>query len=100
MVYQSADKAKEAFRSFIKSTSGEELRGFGDEAYMWGWDDSDIVLRRGRYLIYVNTWAVVEDDADARSLTEPQLRSRQKSEQQRIGKEFARQLLDVELPSN
>ena len=100
VVYQSADKAKEAFRSFIKSTSGEELRGFGDEAYMWGWDDSDIVLRRGRYLIYVNTWAVVEDDADARSLTEPQLRSRQKSEQQRIGKEFARQLLDVELPSN
>ena len=99
-VHQSVDKAKEEVRSFVKSARGEELRGFGDEAYTLGMESSNIVMRRGRYVIYVNTWAVVEDDADARSLTEPQLRSRQKSEQQRIGKEFARQLLDVELPSN
>lgn len=101
VVHQSTDKAKEEVRSFVStSLRPEHLKGFGEEAYTLGMESSDIIMRRGRYVIYVNTWAVVEDDADARSLTEPQLLSRRKSEQQRIGKEFARQLLDVELPSN
>lgn len=97
-VNESVQTAKDELKHFVQSVRAPEaLNGFGDEAYASGLESSDIVLRRGRYVIYVNTFAEVEGDADAATLSRSDRSQRRKTEQQRIGKEFARHMTEVEL---
>jgi len=97
-VNQSVQTAKDELRHFVQSVRGPEaLKGLGDEAYTSGLESSDIVLRRGRYVIYVNAFAEVEGDADSATLTRSERSQRRKTEQQRLGKEFARRATEVEL---
>jgi hypothetical protein len=98
-VGQSAEEAKNSLLNFLKyKREVKELRGLGDDAYSFGVDSCDVVLRRGRYLLYVSTVADVEGDPDARTITKAELSSRRKSERQKIGKDFARLLATVDLP--
>lgn len=97
-VHNYDQEAKDELKHFVQSVRGPEaLKGFGDEAYTSGLESSDIVLRKGRYVIYINTFADVEGDSDAASLTRAERNQRRKTEQQRIGKEFAKYLVEVEL---
>ena len=73
----------------------KQLTEIGDEAFASGLYDSNMTLRRGRYVIYVSTVVYVEDDADARNLSEAELETRRKSEVQRITREFAKQLSSI-----
>ena len=97
-VNQSVQTAKDELKHFVQSVRGPEaLKGFGDEAYTSGLESSDIVLRRGRYVIYINTFAEVEGDTDAATLTRSERSERRKTDQQRISKEFARHVIETEL---
>ena len=98
-IRESVEDAKKEIRSFLQfRREPQELSGFGDEAFAPERDGPDIVLRRGRYVIYVSTVADIDSEADARNLSKAELETRRKSEIQRIGKEFARQLSSIELP--
>lgn len=93
-IRQSVEDAKKEIRSFLQfRREPQELTEFGDEAFVPERDGSDIVLRRGRHVIYINTR--VEDDADAQNLSERE--TQRKAEVQRIGKEFAKQLSAIQL---
>jgi cell fate (sporulation/competence/biofilm development) regulator YlbF (YheA/YmcA/DUF963 family) len=97
-IHESAEDAKAEIRNFLQfKREPQELRGFGDEAFVTDPDGSDIVLRRGRYVIYISSLANVENDSDARKLSKVEREARQKTEVQRIGKEFAKQLSSIEL---
>ena len=97
-IRESVADAKKEFRSFLQfRREPQELTGFGDEAFAPERDGSDVVLRRGRYVIYISTVAEVESDSDARNLSPVELETRRKTEVQRIGKEFAKQLSSIEL---
>src|SRR5438128_8870092 len=89
--YKTSQDAQEAFRGFLKyQIEREDLKGFGDEAYCWGYALANVSLRRGKYLVYVSTYAEVDSDADARMLTKSQRIEREKSEMKRWSQEFAR----------
>ena len=97
-VRQSVEDAKKEIKSFLQfRRDPEQLSGFGDEAFAPERDGSSIVVRRGRYVIYISTVAEIESDADARNLSEVELAARRKSEVKRIGREFAKQLSSIEL---
>jgi hypothetical protein len=97
-IRQSVEDAKKEIRSFLQfRREPQELTGFGDEAFAPERDGSNIVLRRGRYVIYISTVADIDSEADARNLSKAELETRRKTEVQRIGKEFARQLSSIEL---
>lgn len=97
-IRESAEDAKKEIRGFLQFRhEPQELNGFGDEAYVTEPNGSDIVLRRGRYVIYISSLADVENDSDARNLSKVEREARQKAEVHRIGKEFARQLSSIEL---
>lgn len=97
-VRQSVEDAKKEIRSFLQfRREPEQLSGFGEEAFAPERDGSDVVLRKGRYVIYISTVADIEGDADERNLSEVELAARRKSEVKRIGKEFAKQLSLIEL---
>jgi hypothetical protein len=74
-----------------------KLSGFGDEAFAPERDGPSIVLRRGRFVIYINTIADVESDPDAQILSRVEREARQKAEVHRIGREFAKQLSSIDL---
>ena len=98
-VRESPDDAKKEIRSYLQfRRETEELTGFGDEAYAPERNGPQIVLRKGRYVIYVSTIAHVEEDAEAQYLSQVELATLRQSEVQRITKEFARLLSSVELP--
>jgi hypothetical protein len=97
-IRESPEDAKKEVRSFLQSRQeAQRLTGIGDEAFLSGFDDSHIVLRKGRCVIYVSTYVEIESYADARNLSQVELAARRKSEVQRITKEFARLLSSVEL---
>jgi hypothetical protein len=88
-VRATADDAKNEVREALRYRKGiEQLIGFGNEAYDSGINGSNIVLRRGRYVIYININAEVDADEDARMLSRSQREEKRKSEVQRIRKEF------------
>jgi hypothetical protein len=93
---KSAEGARQSVQGFVRDTKEAELlRGFGDEAYVWGYRGSDLVVRRGRTVIHINANAFVEDDPDARALSEPERRAREYSEIRRLPKEFAKHLVSA-----
>lgn len=97
---KSADEARRSLQGFVKDTKEAQfLKGFGDEAYAWGFEGSDIVVRRGRYIIYINAGASVDEDPDARALSRSERRAREYSEMKRLTKEFAKYMVDaIDLP--
>ncbi|HEX7721295.1 MAG TPA: hypothetical protein VF397_04000, partial [Pyrinomonadaceae bacterium] len=50
--YDSANQAQETMQPFIKyMRQKEELKGFGEDAYAWGYGLSNIMFRRGKFII-------------------------------------------------
>ncbi len=95
---QSVEDAKKEIRSFLQfRRDPEELTGFGDEAFAPERDGPDIVFRRGRHVIYINTRVEADNDSlDTQNLSTPEREAQRKAEVQRIGKEFAKQLSSIE----
>ena len=77
------------------SFNKEILTGLGDEAYASGYGSSLVAFRRGKLTVYISTTAEVDADADARSLTQEQRFSREKSEMNRWSREFARHVVNA-----
>lgn len=91
--YSSAQRAKDAFVQFSKyEPEREDLKGFGDDAFAWGYAQSNVAFRRGRFIIYVSSYAAVESDPDARTLTPIQKYERQRSEMKKWSNEFAKHM--------
>jgi len=91
--YSSAQKAKDAFDEFKKyEPDRENLNGFGDDAYAWGYALSNATFRRGRFIVYVSSYAAVESDPDAKTLTPEQKNARQIAEMKKWSKEFAKHM--------
>lgn len=98
--YDSANRAKEVLQPFIKYTSQKaELKGLGNEAYAWGYGLSNIMFRRGRFVVSVSTYAEIDSDPDARTLTPEQKSERERSEMKRLSEEFAKHMATaIDLP--
>ena len=87
-VRDSEEDAKKELHSFLEfRKEPQELKGFGDEAFFPERNGRDIVLRRGRYVIYLNMVTLSGENGVEAS----------QSEVQKIGIEFAKQLSSVEL---
>ena len=71
------------------------LKGLGDEAAASGFEGSDLAFRRGRYTVYISSDADVDEDPDARRLSQEQRLEREKSEMRRLSREFAKHVADV-----
>ena len=94
--YASAHDAKQVLSEFLKYESQkEELKDYGDESYGWGYGASKVALRRGRFLVYVNTYAEVASDPDAQSLSQSEKGERERSEMRRLNKEFAKHVVSA-----
>ncbi len=94
--YKSAQEASEVLRGFLKyDTQKEELKGFGDEAFGWGYGMSNVVFTRGKLIVYVSTYAEVDSDPEARSLTERERGERERVEMRRLSREFAKLMADA-----
>lgn len=97
-IRQSVEDAKKEIKSFLQfRREPEQLSGFGDEAFAPEREGSSLVLRRGRYVIYISTVADIDGDADARNVSDVERTARRKSEVKRIGREFAKQLSSIAL---
>ncbi|HBB95275.1 MAG TPA: hypothetical protein DC054_07770 [Blastocatellia bacterium] len=91
---KSAQEAREKMEGFAKNTKGaEELKGFGDEAYSWGYAGSNVVFRKGRFAVFVSTYAEVESDTDAQTLSRSEKGDRERAEMKRLSKEFAKHVV-------
>ena len=94
----SAEDAKKEIRSFLEFRQDpQELTGIGDEAFWPERNGPSLVLRKGRYVIYLSIVLFVEEDPDAQKLTKAEQQARAKSETERILKEFATQFSALEL---
>jgi hypothetical protein len=88
---ESAQAVREKMQSFVRITpEAQELKGFGDEAYSWGYEGSNVVFRRGRVAVFVSTVAEVDADPDIRGLSKLERSERMKSEMRRLSREFAK----------
>jgi len=89
--HKSADEAREALIDFVKyDRDKEQLKGLGDEAVAWGYGLSQIVLRRGRFNIYISSYAEIGSDSNMRSLSEAERGERDRTEMRRLSREFAK----------
>ena len=96
-IRESVEDAKKEIRSYLQfRREPQELTGFGDEAFIPEPNGSQLVLRRGRYVIYLSIFVDVDSDADARNLSQVEREERRKAEVQRIEKEFAKEILSIE----
>lgn len=91
----SGNEAREAVRNFTRYERTEVVWDFGDEAYSWGYGASNIVFRRGRFVFFVSSRAVVDADSDARSLSQQQRFEKEKSERRRLSLEFAKHAVNA-----
>jgi hypothetical protein len=93
---KSGEEARERLQSFAKDTrEAKQVQGVGDEAFSWGYQESNLVLRRGRYICFVTSGADMDSDPDVRMLSQPERRNREDLEVKRLNKEFAKYLADV-----
>lgn len=92
---KSVEAARQAMQLIVRDAHAKPLQGFGDEAYVWGFEDSDLEVRRGRYVFDINAGADVARDPDARTLTRAQQHARQQAEVKRIIREFAKHLVNA-----
>lgn len=93
---KSANEAREKLQNFAQETKeAEVVKGLGDEAYSWGFENSNIVVRRGRSIVFLSTVVDVDHDSDARMISETEKRSREHSEMKRLSREFAKHITDA-----
>jgi hypothetical protein len=92
---KSAEEAREEMQRFMIEVKGQPLPGLGDNAFVWGFEGSDLEVRRGRFIIDLNAGADVARDPDARMLTPAQQHARQQAEVKRIIREFAKHAVDA-----
>jgi hypothetical protein len=71
----------------------QPLKDLGDEAYTYGINNADILVRSGRFVFDVNTVVAVERDPDGYTLNLHDRGAREKSEQLRITPLFAQHVL-------
>lgn len=96
-VRESVEDAKTEVKSFLQfRRDTEQLSGFGDEAFAPERDGADIVLRRGRHVIYINTRVDADGYAEAQTRVASERETERKAEVHRIGREFAKQLSSIE----
>ena len=96
---RSPQEARQAMQNMMRDVKGQPLTGFGDDAFVWGFEGSDLEIRRGRFIIDLNAGADVGSDPDARALTPAQRHDRELAEVKRIIRGFAKHLVDaVDLP--
>jgi len=89
--YDSAKSAQDVLQPFIKHEPNKtELRGVGDEGYAWGYGLGNVMFRRGKFVISVSTYADVDSDSDAQTLTPSERGQRARSEIKRLSQEFAK----------
>jgi hypothetical protein len=87
--HRSAEEARDVLQRGLQ-LNRQRLMDFGDEAYSGGYGSANIELRRGRFTIYISTYADVDSDPDARTLNQDQRFDRQKNEMRRLSMEFAK----------
>jgi hypothetical protein len=88
---KSAQAVREKMQSFVRITpEAQELKGFGDEAYSWGYEGTNVVFRRGKAAVFVSTVAEVDADPDIQGLSKAERSERMKSEMRRLSQEFAK----------
>lgn len=94
---KSAEAARETIQRLAHdpSTHAQPLQATGDEAYMWGFDNKQLVFRKGRSVIYVEAGADVNSDPDAPALTPNERKAREEGEVKRIRSEFTKHVLSV-----
>ena len=97
---KSAQEAREKMQLAVKDMrDAVELKGLGDEAYSWGYAGANVMFRRGRFAVFVSTYAQVESDPDARNLSPLQRGERERSEMKRLSEVFAKQMATaIDLP--
>ena len=96
-IRESVEDAKKEVKSFLQfRRDTEQLSGFGDEAFAPERDGADIVLRRGRHVIYINTRVDADGYAEAQTRVASERETERKAEVHRIGREFAKQLSSIE----
>lgn len=96
LLHKSFEEAQEVMQNHARySLNKPILTGLGDEAYASGYVSSEVSFRRGKLTVYVSTVADVDADADAQSLNQEQRFEREKSEMQRLSREFAKHVVDA-----
>ncbi|MGH9906016.1 MAG: hypothetical protein ACRD8U_10615 [Pyrinomonadaceae bacterium] len=89
--YKSAARAQEVIRHFLEFDKDvQEVKEIGNEAYAWGWEGTNLVFRKGKYLVYLSAGYDADSDPDLRMLEPNEKRRRQIQEIRRINKEFAK----------
>ena len=92
--HKTANEAREALINFVKyDRDKQEIDGLGDQAVAWGYGLSNIVLRKGRFNIFVSSYAEVSSEPDARLLAGPEKGERDRLEVGRLSREFARHIM-------
>jgi hypothetical protein len=92
--HKTANEAREALINFVKyDRDKQDLEGLGDQAIAWGYGLSNIVLRKGRFNIFVSSYAELDSEPDSRSLTVPEKGERDRLEGGRLSREFARHIM-------
>lgn len=91
--HKSAAEAREAIERFVRYDSEkEQLQGFGDEAFAWGYALGNVVLRRGKYAVFISVHADIDSDADAQTLPPSEKGGRERTEMKRLSREFAKHI--------
>ena len=96
LLHKSVEDAQQVIQNHAKySFNNETLTGIGDEAYASGYGSSRLAFRRGKFTVYISTFADVDADEGARNLNQEQRFEREKSEMKRLSKEFAKNVVDA-----
>lgn len=92
MPHRSGAEARTALQNFVKyDRDRETLNNHGDEAYAWGYGHSRIVIRKGRYLLFISSTATIGLRPEERMLSDSDRFELMKSEMRRWSMEFAKQ---------
>jgi hypothetical protein len=94
-VHDSAEEARRVLGSYAREHVGEyqPMNDLGDEAYGWGMDKADIVMRKGRFILWIHTNAWLDHDPDSQALRLDQRNARKKSERLRLTPKFAKHMI-------
>jgi hypothetical protein len=95
LFHESVEKSHEVFKNYERYNAKEVLSGLGEEAVASGYAAADVAFRIDKFTVYISTVADVDSDADAKSLSESERTTRERSEMVRLSREFARQVARV-----
>lgn len=91
MPYRSAADAKAALAEFLRSERDtEQINQVGDEGYACGFANSNVVFRKGKLLVFVNSRVDVGAAPEERGLSQDERLEREKNEMRRWSREFAK----------